>query len=111
MPSDKFLLEKQLNWEPAGDKVRRQIMGYNNDLMLVKVEFETAAVGAEHSHPHTQSTYVAKGKFKVNISGDEKILETGDGFLVEPNALHWCVCLEEGILIDSFSPCRQDFLK
>jgi hypothetical protein len=29
---------------------------------------------------------------------------------VAPDELHGCVCLEEGVLIDVFSPHRADFL-
>lgn len=43
--------------------------------------------------------------------GDKKqVLEAGDGYYVAPDELHGCVCLEEGILIDTFSPVRADFL-
>jgi quercetin dioxygenase-like cupin family protein len=45
------------------------------------------------------------------INGEKKILEAGDGFYIEPDVPHGAVCLEEGILIDTFSPMRQDFLK
>jgi quercetin dioxygenase-like cupin family protein len=38
-------------------------------------------------------------------------LEAGDGYYVAPDELHGCVCLEAGILIDTFSPMRADFLK
>ncbi|WP_424245434.1 quercetin dioxygenase-like cupin family protein [Elusimicrobium posterum] len=111
MNSKNILIEKEIAWEPAGQNVRRQIMGYDKNLMVVKVEFQTGAVGSEHTHPHTQSTYVAKGKFEVNIDGEKSVISQGDGFLILPGVNHGCVCLEEGILIDAFSPCREDFLK
>jgi quercetin dioxygenase-like cupin family protein len=38
-------------------------------------------------------------------------LEAGDGYYIEPDAPHGAVCLEDGILIDVFSPMRMDFLK
>ena len=41
---------------------------------------------------------------------EKKIVEAGDGVYIEPNLLHSAVCLEEGILIDTFSPVREDFL-
>jgi quercetin dioxygenase-like cupin family protein len=109
--SDFFLVAANLSWEYAGEGVTRQILGYDGQLMLVKVKFEKGAVGTQHVHYHTQSTYVASGKFEVTIEGKKRVLETGDGFYVEPDALHGCVCLEAGILIDTFSPMRADFLK
>ena len=79
--------------------------------LLVKVKFEQGAVGTPHTHYHTQTTYVASGKFEFTVNGEKQIVETGDGVYIEPDAVHGCVCLEAGILIDCFSPMRADFLK
>ena len=43
--SNTFILEKEIVWEPAGEGVVRQIMGYDGQVMLVKVKFEQGAVG------------------------------------------------------------------
>ena len=59
----------QQTWLKVDPGVERMIMGYNKDLMMVKVKFEKDAVGTLHSHPHIQSTYIAKGKFEVTIDG------------------------------------------
>lgn len=86
-------------------------MGYDGQLMLVKVKFEAGAIGYQHEHYHSQASYVVSGKFEVSISGEKKILEAGDGFYIEPDALHGAVCLEAGVLIDTFSPMRETFIK
>lgn len=108
---DVFFREKSFPWEEAGEGIMRQITGYNTQLMLVKVKFEKGAVGYVHDHFHSQGSYVASGKFKITIDGKSEILEAGDGFFVPPNAKHGAECLEAGVLIDSFSPVREDFLK
>ena len=99
-----------MKWEPAGEGVVRQIMGYDGQLMIVKVKFTKGSVGMMHKHYHSQATYVASGKFELTIGDEKKVLGAGDGYYVAPDVLHGCVCLEEGILIDTFSPMRQDFL-
>lgn len=98
-------------WEDLGNGVSRQILGYNSQVMMVIVKFEKEAVGALHQHFHSQITYVAEGSFKVTNDNETKILKKGDGFFAQPNIEHGVVCLEEGILIDSFAPYREDFLK
>ncbi|WP_228852558.1 cupin domain-containing protein [Aegicerativicinus sediminis] len=105
-----YFIEKEETWEDLGDGIRRQITGYNNDLMMVKVEFETGAVGSLHHHIHSQSTYVAKGRFEITIDGNPQILSEGDAFFVDPNLVHGAKCLESGMLIDVFNPKRSDFL-
>ena len=108
--SETFQIAKQMPSENPGPGITRQIMGYDGQLMIVKVKFEKGAVGTLHEHYHSQATYVASGKFELTIGDKKQILEAGDGYYVAPDELHGCVCLEEGILIDTFSPVRADFL-
>lgn len=109
--SDVWQIDKEMQWENVGEGVKRKIMGYDKDLMLVKVDFDKGAVGSLHAHPHSQATYVVSGKFELTIGDEKKVIEAGDGYYVAPDVLHGCVCLEPGILIDTFSPAREDFLK
>ena len=109
--SEKFIPQAVTQWQPAGVGVERQIMGYNDDIMLVKVKFEKGAEGTPHVHPHTQATFVASGKFEFTIGDQTQVVCAGDGLYMEPNIQHGCRCLEAGILIDTFAPARQDFLK
>lgn len=109
--SDTFQIASDIQWEYAGEGIVRQIMAYDENLMMVKVKFEQGAVGTLHQHPHTQGTYVASGCFEVSIGDEKKVLKAGDGYYVAPNLPHGCVCLEAGVLIDTFTPMREDFLK
>jgi len=97
--------------EHLAEGLSRQIMGYDTNLMVVRVYFKKDAIGAEHAHPHQQVSYVEKGKFEVNIGGKKEILHAGDAFVAPVNVRHGAVCLEDGILIDTFSPMREDFIK
>jgi quercetin dioxygenase-like cupin family protein len=108
--SDNFIEECLHSWEEMGSGVVRQIAGYDSNIMLVKVKFISGGIGAMHHHFHSQSSFVASGKFEVSIKGETKILHGGDSFYVEPDAPHGVFCLEEGLLIDAFSPAREDFL-
>lgn len=108
--SDKFILADKMEWEELGGGVSRKFLGFDNQIMMVQVKFESGALGAPHHHFHTQATYCAKGKFEFTIDGEKQIVNGGDGVYIEPNLLHSAVCLEEGILVDVFSPVREDFL-
>jgi quercetin dioxygenase-like cupin family protein len=90
--------------------VRRKIMAYDDNLMMVRVEFEKGGVGELHSHYHVQITNVESGLFEVEINQQKQVLKAGDVFYVPPHALHGAVCLEAGVLIDVFSPMREDFI-
>ncbi len=111
MESKEFQLEQETAWQDLGDGVQRQVFGYDEHLMLVKVKFEKGAKGSLHSHPHSQASYVAEGVFEMLIGEEKKILKAGDGYYVLPHLVHGCTCLEAGMLVDAFSPYREDFVK
>ena len=96
--------------ETVGDGLTRQIFGYNDSILMAKVEFDVGAVGEVHTHPHSQVTYVESGEFDVTIDGATTRLGPGDSFYIEPNLDHGAVCRKAGVLIDVFSPVRDDFL-
>ena len=109
--SGNFIFAAETAWQDAGGGAERQILGYNDNIMMVKVSFKKGQEGAMHSHPHSQVTYVASGKFEFTVGDVTRIVEAGDALYKQPNIPHGCVCLEDGILIDCFNPMRDTFLK
>lgn len=105
-----FVEDSAVAWEITGEGVRRKIMAYDAKLMVVRVEFKKGSIGPLHDHYHSQITHVEKGVFEVEIDGHKKTLQAGDVFYIPPYKVHGCVCLEDGVLIDVFSPVREDFI-
>lgn len=111
MRSSNFIFGKEVPWEVVGEGVSRQILGYDEELMMVRVKFEKGAVGALHHHTNRQCTYVLSGKFEFTIDGVKKVVSAGDCLFKTPDLIHGCVCLEAGELLDTFTPMRSDFIK
>lgn len=105
-----LVADDDLPWETVDEKIKRKIMSYTNELMLVKVAFKQGGIGTIHQHPHLQISYVASGVFEVTIGDQTRNLKEGDVYFVPSNVLHGAVCLEEGLLIDVFNPMREDFV-
>jgi quercetin dioxygenase-like cupin family protein len=108
--SEVFVRGAERAWEPAGEGVRRQVLGHDEAMMMVRVEFVAGAVGAAHSHPHRQATLVESGRFDVTVGGETRTLAAGDGFFVPPEVVHGVTALDAGVLVDVFTPARADFL-
>jgi quercetin dioxygenase-like cupin family protein len=106
-----FIENRDIPWEEVDKGMKRKIMAYDDKLMVVKVAFDKGGVGVLHQHYHSQITHVESGKFEVQINGEKKILTSGDAFYIPPNVEHGAVCLEAGVLIDVFSPMREDFIE
>lgn len=108
--STEYIQTEGLEWEEVAPGMKRKFMGYDDEIMMVKVKFDKGGIGARHAHIHSQTTYIVSGEFEVAIGDDKKILKEGDGFYIPPNVEHGAVCLREGVLIDVFSPIREDFI-
>jgi quercetin dioxygenase-like cupin family protein len=96
--------------EDLGGGVSRRILAHDGSLMQVEVHFEQGAVGPLHSHPHEQLTYVLAGEFEFTIGDETRLVRAGDTLYKRPGVVHGCVCREKGVLLDTFTPRREDFL-
>lgn len=104
-------LPSDLVWTETSPGNRRAVLSERPELMLVAFSFDAGAIGALHSHPHTQVSYVGEGTFDVTVDGTTTTLGQGSSFIVAPNLVHGVVALEKGLLIDTFTPRRDDFLQ
>jgi quercetin dioxygenase-like cupin family protein len=95
--------------ELPGGSTRRVVLE-TPELMLVEFTFAAGAVGALHSHPHVQTSYVAEGTFEVSIDGVTRTLAAGGAFIVPSGLVHGVKALTAGRLVDTFTPRRDDFL-
>ena len=91
--------------------LERRILSYTADMMVVEITFPAGGVGAVHTHPHLQSSYVKSGEFEYTVGDEKVIVREGDSLTFAPDEPHGCVCIKAGVLVDVFSPAREDFLK
>lgn len=105
-----FVYTNKIPLEDLGNGIKRKILAYSNNIMAVEVHFEKGAIGTLHSHPHEQLTYVLTGEFEFTIDGETKIVKSGDVLYKKPNVIHGCIAKTEGILLDTFTPMREDFI-
>jgi len=88
---------------------RQMIVGER--LMVCRFRFAPRLVTPAHDHPHEQITFVERGPVLFTIGDEERIAGTGDVLHFPPNSWHGATMLDqEVILIDIFSPIREDFL-
>ncbi len=105
-----FVYSADRKVEDLGNGVSRKILAHNGTMMQVEVFFEEGAVGPLHNHPHEQLTYVMSGEFEFTIGDETKLVKAGDTLYKESGVMHGCVCTKKGVLLDTFTPQRMDFL-
>ncbi|GHA17986.1 cupin [Devosia pacifica] len=105
-----FSQNDETPWTELGAGSRRRVLIHLPELMQVEFGFDEGAVGALHSHPHIQVSYVAEGRFEVTIGDQKQIVSAGGSFIVPADTEHGVLALEVGRLVDVFTPRRDDFL-
>jgi len=88
---------------------RQMIVG--EKLMMCRLTLQPHVDTPVHSHPHEQMTLIERGRVRFTVDGTERIVAAGDVLHFPPNVSHGATTLdEEVVLIDIFSPIREDFL-
>jgi len=106
---------QHLNWstipvEHPAEGIERQ-MCVGEQMMICRFRFAPFLVTPQHTHPHEQMSLVISGRVRFFVEGEERIASPGDVLHFPPNCLHGATMMdEEVVLIDVFTPLREDFL-
>lgn len=96
--------------EQVAEGIERQMI-WGEQLMVCRLRIAPRVVTAVHAHPHEQITLVERGTVRFIVDGRERISSPGDVLHFPAQCEHGATMLEEEVvLIDIFSPIRQDFL-
>jgi quercetin dioxygenase-like cupin family protein len=97
-------------FEQLAEGIERQMV-WGEQLMICRLHFAPGVVTAVHSHPHEQITLVQQGRVRFHVAGETRLVSAGDILHFPPNVEHGATMLdEEVVLVDIFSPIREDFL-
>jgi quercetin dioxygenase-like cupin family protein len=96
--------------ERIAEGIERQMI-CGERIMVCRLRIAPGVVTAAHSHPHEQITLVEKGRVIFTIEGQIREVSAGAVLHFPPDVSHGATMLdEEVVLIDIFSPIREDFL-
>ncbi|MBI3977073.1 MAG: cupin domain-containing protein [Chloroflexi bacterium] len=90
--------------------VVRRVVAVSERLMLVHWTLEAGATLPLHTHPHEQAGMLVGGRIRMVIGDADEEIEVGGTWVVPPMALHGATAIERSIVLDAFSPPREDYL-
>jgi quercetin dioxygenase-like cupin family protein len=96
-------------WQAMAEGTRRKVLVYEPQILLMRNAFAAGVRSPVHSHSHVQASYVVSGVFEITIDGQAERMGPGDAFLIPSGADHAAHCLEDGEIIEVFTPIRADF--
>jgi quercetin dioxygenase-like cupin family protein len=89
--------------------MQRQVLVYNQKVMLVRHHLSKGWRGTSHSHPHEQLVYVVTGRILFTGGGRTIEMHSGESVVVEGNVEHQATALEDSEVLDFFAPYRREY--
>ena len=90
--------------------LKRRVLAYNDKLFVAEHEMVKGWEGKVHSHPHDQVVYVVRGHLRVACQGSTFDVRAGDTFVVRGGVEHGASAIEDSLVIDVFTPWREDYV-
>jgi len=90
--------------------LERRVLAHNERMMLVEHHMSVGWAGARHSHPHDQLVYVITGRIRFSCGPDTFEMARGDSALVRGGVEHQAWALEPSVVLDVFTPYREEYV-
>jgi len=100
-----WICRKQLTPE-----ITVHVLAKGQNLMLCWIQMKKGTQLPVHDHPHEQVSYVVSGRVRWEIEGRHCDGRAGTAVSFPPNQRHGCLVLEDCVIVDAFTPLRQDYL-
>ena len=83
---------------------------HGDKTLMGQFKIAKGAAVPTHSHPHEQTGFMVSGKLRFNVAGDITEAEPGDSWCISGDVEHSAEALEDSVVIEMFSPVREDYL-
>ncbi|GAB4519954.1 MAG: hypothetical protein OHK0046_29590 [Anaerolineae bacterium] len=107
--ADYFITPKYAEQVEMTTGIHRRTMAVTDEAMLCEFFLERNAIIAAHSHMNDQVGYVVYGRIEITINNETRECVTGDSYAIPGGIMHQARVLEDTLVIDVFSPPRNDY--
>lgn len=97
-------------WIELCPGIRRRTLSHGTALYQMLAQLDAGAMMPAHSHPQEQITYIVSGRVVMILDGVRHDLRAGDSLLIPSNVPHGAETIEQALVVDTFSPPRDDYL-
>ena len=105
-----FYKKDSHNYREAFEGVTYKTLVYGYKTSLGEFFLKKGSTVPKHNHPHEQTGYMISGKMTFTIAGEDHNAESRDSWSIPGNVDHSVEVLEDSIVIEVFSPVREDYL-
>lgn len=90
--------------------IGRQMI-HTETMTLARILLSKGAVVPSHRHENEQIATVLEGRLRFVVGGEEREVVAGESVPVPANVPHEVEALEDSIVMDVFSPVREDWVR
>ena len=105
-----FYTKNEDNLRTAFKGVTYRTLVYGEKTSLGEFYLTKGTIIPNHSHPHEQTGYFISGKAVFIIDGERHDANPGDSWSIHGNVEHGVEVIEDSVVIEVFSPVREDYL-
>ncbi|MGZ4966592.1 MAG: cupin domain-containing protein [Chthoniobacterales bacterium] len=98
-------------WIEICPGIKRQTVAAGPNMYQMIAKLDARSKMPEHKHPQEQIAHILSGRMRLIVSGVPYELKTGDSFYLASNEPHGVETLEQTMVLDTFSPPRDEYLK
>jgi quercetin dioxygenase-like cupin family protein len=84
---------------------------HGDSITVARFRFDKGNVVAMHHHINDQVTMIQSGRVRFNLDGEIQEMIAGEFIHVGPNIPHGNEALEDTVILEIFSPIREDWIK
>ena len=88
----------------------QNLLVHGEKTLMGEFKLARGAVIPPHSHPHEQTGILIAGKLCLNVDGSKMDADAGDSWCLPGGVEHSVEVLEDSLVIEVFSPVREDYL-
>ncbi len=105
-----FTKNDEIDPRPQLEGIEYKILAFGERTSLSEFSLRKGSVIPRHKHPHEQTGYVISGRLIFAIGDKRFEAEAGDSWNIPSNVEHDVQVLEDTLVIEVFSPPREDYL-
>lgn len=90
--------------------IKLKTLSYGQKTSFTEFKMKKGSVIPTHSHINEQTGYLIRGKLKFKVQNEVFEAQPGDSWCIEGNVEHNAEVLEDSLVVEIFSPVREDYL-
>jgi quercetin dioxygenase-like cupin family protein len=92
------------------DGIEQKTLVHGEKTLMAEFRLAKGSIVPRHSHPHEQAGYLVSGRVRFSADGGEKICNPGDSWCIPGNEEHGAEAMQDSVLVEVFSPVREEYL-